>query len=288
MAVTSGFFNSINGDRKYNSLQMGEMFDGIILDGVFATIFNQFKVKPHEGMSISVDTGRAHFEHTWIKNDSLMIIEVPEAEILYDRIDAVVIEVDHKDAVRNDDIKYIKGTPSGTPIKPVLSNGQDMVWQFPLSYLRIQSGSTSIEEEDITNTVGTSECPFVTGPLSVVDVDLFISELRGQWSKWYSENTLAYSNQWNNWYNTNTNQYNYDFNNWFSQLQVLLAGDVAANLANEILKLKNDLITIVRDGVLVDTLYDYDNDPILDSNGMVIEGVSKLPTCHCLETGRSD
>lgn len=211
----------------------------------------------------------------------MKIIEVPEAEILYDRIDAVVIEVDHKDAVRNDDVKYIKGTPSGTPVRPTLSKGQDMVWQFPLSYLRVRSGSTSIDAADITNMVGTSECPFVTGPLSVVDVDLFVSELRAQWDRWYSKNTLAYNIQWTNWYKTHTSQYNYDFNNWFSQLKALLEGDVAANLAGEILKLKNDLITIVRDGVLVDTLYDYGNDPILDSNGNEIEGISMLPTCTC-------
>ena len=34
MAFTCGFFNSENGDRKYNAEQMSAIFDGIIADGV--------------------------------------------------------------------------------------------------------------------------------------------------------------------------------------------------------------------------------------------------------------
>ena len=34
MSVSSGFFNSLNGDRKYNAAQMSAIFDGLIIDGV--------------------------------------------------------------------------------------------------------------------------------------------------------------------------------------------------------------------------------------------------------------
>ena len=37
MAVTSGFYNSLSGDRKYDAIQLGEIFDGVITDGVFET-----------------------------------------------------------------------------------------------------------------------------------------------------------------------------------------------------------------------------------------------------------
>ena len=36
MAVTSGFFNSINGDRKYNARQIGMYLGKIIRSGVFS------------------------------------------------------------------------------------------------------------------------------------------------------------------------------------------------------------------------------------------------------------
>ena len=35
MAVTYGFYNSSNGDRKYNALQFSRLFEGIIRDGGF-------------------------------------------------------------------------------------------------------------------------------------------------------------------------------------------------------------------------------------------------------------
>ena len=44
MSVTSGFFNSLNGDRRYNAEQMSSIFDGIINDGIFANIGTAFGV----------------------------------------------------------------------------------------------------------------------------------------------------------------------------------------------------------------------------------------------------
>ena len=38
MSVTYGFYNSLNGDRKYDSAQISSIFDGLIVDGIFASI----------------------------------------------------------------------------------------------------------------------------------------------------------------------------------------------------------------------------------------------------------
>ena len=42
MGQKSGFFNSVNGDRRYNAEDIGRMFDGIIRDGVFANYKEAF------------------------------------------------------------------------------------------------------------------------------------------------------------------------------------------------------------------------------------------------------
>ena len=34
MSVTYGFYNSLNGDRRYDANQMSAIFDGLIIDGV--------------------------------------------------------------------------------------------------------------------------------------------------------------------------------------------------------------------------------------------------------------
>lgn len=256
MTVTSGFFNSMNGDRKYNSEQMSEIFDGLIADGVYSTIYNQFAVKANDGMTIQVDTGRAWFDHAWIKNDSILLKTLDPPELLYDRIDAVVFDVDHTDFVRNGNIKIVKGTPSTNPQRPTLLKEENHK-QFPASYVRVRVGATEITQADITNMVGTSACPFVTGVASTVNVDLFVRRLESQWKQWYD---------------SHTNQYAFDFNNWFSQLQVLLDGDVAANLAGEILELKNKFKVMAQEYTIYETLDDSDNEPIQDSWGNDIEG----------------
>lgn len=256
MTVTSGFFNSQNGDRKYNAEEMAQLFDGLINDGVYETIYNKFAITANEGMTITVDTGRGWFDHTWILNDSILLLTVEPAELLFDRIDAVVIDVDHTDSVRIDQIKMVKGTPSATPQNPTLLN-EDKHKQFPLGYISVKVGATEITQADITNMVGTSACPFVTGVVSVMDIDMLIR----QWGA-----------QWNKWYNSNTNQFAFDFNNWFSQLQVLLDGDVAANLAGEILELKNKFKVLAREYAVYETIDDTDGNAIQDSWGNDIEG----------------
>ena len=64
MAFTCGFFNSENGDRKYNAEQMSAIFDGIIADGVFTTIGDHMAVSAGTGMQVLVGTGKAWFDHT--------------------------------------------------------------------------------------------------------------------------------------------------------------------------------------------------------------------------------
>lgn len=285
MAVTSGFFNSVNGDRKYDAIQMGELFDGLINDGVYETIYNQFRVSAGEELSVQVDTGRGWFQHTWVKNDGIKIIQLPEAEVLFDRIDAIVIEINHNEAIRNNDIKYVKGIPSANPVRPVLKTGEEGVWQIPLAFVRINQGVESIGTADIANMVGTSECPFVTGVVSVMNIDMLIAQWGAQWNKWYKNNTQEFEETWRLWYQTNTTQFAYDFNVWFSQLQAMLEGDVALNLTNEILKLKNKFETLVKEHTLYDPLLDSEGDPILDSNENEIEGRTIFIAkgeCDCL------
>lgn len=45
MAVTYGFFNSVNGDRTYNADQISDYFLKLISNGVFATPSNAMQVQ---------------------------------------------------------------------------------------------------------------------------------------------------------------------------------------------------------------------------------------------------
>ena len=67
---TSGFFNSVNGDRAYNAEQMSRIFEGLITDGVYESVGNKLAVQPNGGMAIQIATGRGWFNKHWVNNDS--------------------------------------------------------------------------------------------------------------------------------------------------------------------------------------------------------------------------
>lgn len=186
MAITSGFFNSLNGDRKYDARQMGEMFDGLIEDGVFMSIGDALKTVPSSGMTVAVGTGRAWFLHTWTKNDSDHLITVSAAESVLNRIDTIVLDIDNTEATRDNDIVLVKGTPSSNPQRPSLIDTDDHK-QIPLADILVPAGSTQLTATNITNIVGTSECPYVTGPLSIIQNDDILEAWQEEFDTWFED-----------------------------------------------------------------------------------------------------
>lgn len=207
MAFTCGFFNSVSGDRKYNSRQLSQLFDGIIVDGVFAHYGSHFAITPISGYNINVGSGRFWFNHVWGLNDGNTTVTVAPADISAPRIDAIVAEINLSDSVRNAFIKVVPGTPNGG--KPTLTKANNL-FQYPFAYVTVPAGATSVTASNIEVKVGTSECPFATGVLESVDIDNLFDQWEGQ------------------------------FTEWFSGVQSQLEGNIATNLINEINQLKTN------------------------------------------------
>lgn len=196
MSFASGFFNSVDHDRLYDATDISRLFDGLIRDGIFASIGDCMVVKQSNQMNVTVGTGRAWFNHTWSYNDALYPVTIPPSEILMDRIDAIVLEINSVEAVRANSIKLIKGTPSSTPAKPALTNAKE-VHQYPLAYVTVGKEVTSIRQADIENCVGTSACPFVTGILEVISIEQLIPQWKDILNRFVEENTANF-NTWMN------------------------------------------------------------------------------------------
>lgn len=196
MSFASGFFNSVDHDRLYDATDISRLFDGLIRDGIFASIGDCLVVKQSNQMNVTVGTGRAWFNHTWSYNDALYPVTIPPSEILMDRIDAVVLEINSVESVRANSIKLIKGTPSSTPAKPALTNTKE-VHQYPLAYITVGKEVTSIRQADIENCVGTSACPFVTGILEVISIEQLIPQWKDILNRFVEENTANF-NTWMN------------------------------------------------------------------------------------------
>ena len=270
MSVSSGFFNSLNGDRKYNAAQMSAIFDGLIIDGVFASIGTAFAVKAAGGLTVNVGVGKAWFNHTWTVNDSILPMTAPEAEVLLDRIDAVVLEVNGMESVRDNTIKFVKGNPSSAPSRPTLTN-EGNVHQYPLCYIYRKYGTAVINQADITPMVGTESTPFVTGILQTISLD----ELLGKWQDELDRFTDARSQEVDDWIAQEESDFTAWFNKmkadlqqeqtvldqwiaseqadflaWYNQMKDQLSGDVAGNLQLEIDKeeVKRILLVGFEDG----------------------------------------
>lgn len=212
--VTYGFYDSINHDRLYNAEQFGSIFDGVIRDGIFMSIGTQFQVVPSEGMIVLVGIGRAWFNHTWILNDALLPLTIEQSEILLDRIDAIVIDVNSSQDVRANDIIIVKGTPSKTPARPDLINTSNH-HQYPLAYISVKAGVTSIRAADITSVVGMDATPFVSGILETAS----ITSLYNQWSDDYLVFAETWKAEWRKWYEAQANNFQNDYNIWKEEMK---------------------------------------------------------------------
>lgn len=203
MAFSYGFYNSLNGDRKYDSEDLSRMFDGIIYDGVIGAVGDTFAVKAGTGNTVNVSSGRAWFNHTWTYNDAPMPISCGSAAVLLDRYDAIVLEVNSASDVRKNSIKVVTGTEASIPVKPTMEN-TEFVHQYPLAYILRKAGSSSISQSQIENAVGTEACPICTGVLKSLNVE----QMMAQWEAQFDE--------------------------WFQSAKDTLSGDVAGNLLNKI------------------------------------------------------
>lgn len=211
---TCGFFDSKDGDRKYNAKQMSAIFDGIIMDGVYSNIGEALMVVKGTGMQVVVQTGRAWFKHVWCLNDSHMPLEIAAADVIRTRIDAVVIEINHNLDVRNATIKVVKGNPATTASKPTMVHAND-VDQYALAYVTVDPETTEITSDKIEIAVGKNETPFVQCPLRTVSIeDLF--------------------NQWNTEFDGFMAGRQSEFDEWFNNLKLQLTEDVVTNLQNQI------------------------------------------------------
>lgn len=193
MSITSGFFNSLNGDRKYNAEQLSSIFDGVISDGVFATIGSAFAVTASSGMEVSVAPGRCWFNHTWLLNDAVLPIQIDNPEAALNRIDAIVLDINRSDEVRNNNIVVVKGSPSSNPVRPTLINTESRR-QYPIAFISVASNnartsagrsvdSPDILQSEITYVVGNTANggpPFVTGVIETLDASAMVAQWEAQ------------------------------------------------------------------------------------------------------------
>jgi hypothetical protein len=187
MSLTYGFYNSVGGDRSYNASQFGELFNGLIRDGVFSSIgTSMFVLSDNDGVKVGI--GRAWFNGTWTNVDAPLRVNTNDTGFtwLTDAYQAIVLEVNTDPAVRANAIKTVNGTFNGnTAVKPVMVNS-GYIHQYPLAYIHRGLNPLQVTQGMIENVVGTTECPFVTGVVTSVTTDALLTQWNDQFTTWFN------------------------------------------------------------------------------------------------------
>lgn len=199
MAIQAGYYNSVDGDRKYNAETMSKYFTGIISRGVLQNYKEKFAVTAYNGMSIKIPTGRAFFsDGKWVENTADIILTLDASDVVLNRIDRIVLRSDRSTNVRNTTVVIKKGTPAATPTAPALQN-DEMVEELSLATIQVNKLVESITQANITNTIpDTTVCGYVTGLIEQVDT----SDLYSQYEAAYQEFQEESQQEFDEWFQT--------------------------------------------------------------------------------------
>lgn len=214
MSVTCGYFNSIDGDRKYNAETMTRYFEGLISDGVYNSVGDKLQVTSGDGLSVNVSTGRAMISCRWLHNSSSLNLELAQADTQMQRYDAIVLKLDLNDNVRDFTIEVKQGTNAlNNPIKPTITN-TSMVKELCLAYILVDANTKNINQRDIEDMRGSSLCPWVTGLIEQVDTSTLFSQFEMAYNDLYDE--------WSKKFEALVSQKQLEFEKWFSTLEQTL------------------------------------------------------------------
>lgn len=259
MAITYGFFNSLNGDRTYDADQMSEYFDGLVSNGVYESVGGGLQVLAvSEGMAVNVSTGRALINCKWLNNSAVLTLDITSAHAILNRWTAVIVRLDIVNRLMT--ITTKDGTPASDPVKPPMQSDASMV-EMCLAYVYVAADSGSISQADITDMRGTNLCGWVTGLIEQVDTSTLFLQWQTAFTNYYQQMTSAF----NDWFEALTEELQVNtFIQKFSKKAIIAIG-----VTNEVAL---DMVGYTYDGsdiihVYVNGLNDVDY--TLDTSGAV-------------------
>ncbi len=157
MAKKFGFFNSINGDRKYLASDISQAFDIGVTTGIKAEE-NNLKVVAYEGMQVQIQPGSAMIFGHFFMNDEPEIIDIDTADAELNRIDRVVVRYDAY--TREVNTAVIKGSPALSPTPPArLETGEQ--FDLVLADIYVPAAATVINTSNITDMRDSELCGYI-------------------------------------------------------------------------------------------------------------------------------
>lgn len=236
MAIQSGFFNSVNGDRRYDAKWFAQYFASFIANGVFPNPSTGLQVVEGNNMATVVKAGKGWINGYFIVNDSDYVLQHDNADGVLKRIDRVVMRLNN--LTRQIEIAVKKGNFTSSPVAPSLQRDGDY-YELALADVLINNGSTQVTQASITdNRLNKGLCGIVHGVVNQVDTTTVFN----QYQDWYEQMTGQKLNEYNAWFA----QHQQDFEDWFVSIQNILDGNVAGNLLLLIEQNQRDIRSLIK------------------------------------------
>lgn len=271
-------FRSVSGDRKYSAEDWAAYFALFIGNGVFYSSADKLKIAEYEGMKVKVQRGAGFIAGRMYLLEEETIITLDTADGALNRIDRIVLRCDYSNRIMTVAVK--KGSYSKNPTAPELTRDADVYELALADVYVAAGVITITTANITDQRLNTSLCGIVTGLVqqadtqeifdefyaylqefkqtTQVDIETWTEEQKQAYTDWYTAQqadmeawteeqkqayTEWYTTQQQNfaaWYNSNTDQWEKDVAAWFEEVQGMLDGDVATNLANKITLLEKD------------------------------------------------
>lgn len=185
------FYNSKNGDRKYDAESFAEWLEPFFLTGVFN---GDLQVLANGTMSVSVEPGSANIKGKLKTFDEITTLTLDMADATLNRIDNIIVRRD--DEARDFTIMVQKGTSASVPVAPapIRANGK---YDLVLAQVYVAASAIAIEQANITDTRMNEElCGWVASTVNEIDFE----QITLQWQDYISNFKTENEEEFNEWF----------------------------------------------------------------------------------------
>lgn len=190
-----------NPDRLYSAEDFAGYFAQFLGNGVYPNPATNLAVHSlNSNMVLTVQPGSAFINGYGYINKAPLQIALSTADGAYNRIDLIVVQLNHID--REIRVVYKQGVPAANPAKPELVRNDD-VHELQLAQVTVRSGVQMVTQADVLDTrLNGSVCGVVTAVVQSVDTtqlfaqyQTYLNQKISEWNATQAQQGTAFREQ---------------------------------------------------------------------------------------------
>ncbi|WP_211255334.1 hypothetical protein [Lysinibacillus odysseyi] len=187
-------FNSINGDRRYKAEDFAQYFATFIGNGIFVNPSDCLQIlAAGSSMNIIVRPGKAWINGYYLINDEDYTLPITAGDVTLNRIDRVVIRLDHIQRKMSVEVK--KGALSASPVAPALKRDAD-AYELALADIYVAKGALTLTQGAITDQrLNRALCGLMHGVVDQVDTTTIFN----QYQSWFNNYSITKAGEFQTW-----------------------------------------------------------------------------------------